>query len=400
MSDTIILIEYNPIVNKKSSVTLGFQSYTYETLNEKTTFLCRIVYKPNLTEESTINNANCVSDLSTIGRPQLPRMAITDFFSGGYLYVNNEKMEFGNMSTIPGIIRYLNSFDGITATAITNSNGFSSAINRIQKSSKPSDETSKYNYKLTKLPKLINIDGLDGCGKTTLSKTLKRKLEDLGASVHYVHFPNYESPTGKLIKKYLNGDLLTNDPSTIDSTLIANLYILDRYAYFLKNKDMLKSYDHIICDRSYIATYIYQTLNADDTQKVEIMNMLSREISYLLSISDSYTNILVGTSTFDRNMELLNSRNSKKDIHEDIDYQRRLYGYVRKIESNFRMIYDSDNEYDKIFTWTRINIDEPYIGRIYTPNEIADRLISTYRLHGPTEIVHGINNVYRSLKYL
>lgn len=47
--------------------------------------------------------------------------------------------------------------------------------------------------------RIIVIEGTDCSGKETQSKLLKERLEQQGRKVFYTSFPNYESPTGKII---------------------------------------------------------------------------------------------------------------------------------------------------------------------------------------------------------
>jgi len=50
----------------------------------------------------------------------------------------------------------------------------------------------------------ISIDGIDGCGKSTVVNELKFKLSSVYKEIHIVHFPAYDTPLGQIIKQYLH----------------------------------------------------------------------------------------------------------------------------------------------------------------------------------------------------
>ena len=54
---------------------------------------------------------------------------------------------------------------------------------------------------------LIVIEGLDGAGKSTQVKMLRKYLEERVGSVDYIHFPRYDAPVyGGLISSFLRGE--------------------------------------------------------------------------------------------------------------------------------------------------------------------------------------------------
>ena len=52
---------------------------------------------------------------------------------------------------------------------------------------------------------IVDLEGLDGVGKSTQAARLSRHYTGLGVSVGCQHFPIYESATGQKIKEYLFG---------------------------------------------------------------------------------------------------------------------------------------------------------------------------------------------------
>ena len=54
--------------------------------------------------------------------------------------------------------------------------------------------------------KLIVLDGLDGCGKSTQFHLLTQRLEAEGVAFRKLVFPQYSEPSSALIRMYLNGE--------------------------------------------------------------------------------------------------------------------------------------------------------------------------------------------------
>ena len=55
--------------------------------------------------------------------------------------------------------------------------------------------------------KVIVIDGLDGCGKSTQFELCTQKLDEMGTKIKSVSFPDYESPSSALVKCILQEKL-------------------------------------------------------------------------------------------------------------------------------------------------------------------------------------------------
>lgn len=79
--------------------------------------------------------------------------------------------------------------------------------------------------------KLIVLDGLDGCGKSTQLDLLINFLRESN-SVKKLSFPAYDKDTSIFIKKYLKGDFGTED---VNAYQASSFYALDRYASFIED---------------------------------------------------------------------------------------------------------------------------------------------------------------------
>lgn len=54
--------------------------------------------------------------------------------------------------------------------------------------------------------KIIVLEGLDGCGKSTQLNILFNNLQSAGKT-RLISFPNYESSTGRVVSEYLQGTI-------------------------------------------------------------------------------------------------------------------------------------------------------------------------------------------------
>lgn len=79
--------------------------------------------------------------------------------------------------------------------------------------------------------KIMVIDGLDGCGKSTQLSMLDRALTERGIQYRQISFPDYEQPSSALVKMYLGGEL-GGSPSAVNAYAASSFYAVDRYASY------------------------------------------------------------------------------------------------------------------------------------------------------------------------
>ena len=131
--------------------------------------------------------------------------------------------------------------------------------------------------------KIIAFEGLDASGKGTQTALLRDKLIEKGNRVLLVSFPNYKSPTGEKILKFLRNELIRTIPlSTFE---IAVLFSEDRKAWFKENpvEKLEKEYDYVIFDRYVFSNIINQTVDMNDRQK-EIFSKTMYHIEYVKNL--------------------------------------------------------------------------------------------------------------------
>lgn len=117
--------------------------------------------------------------------------------------------------------------------------------------------------------KFITIEGVDMAGKSTHLEKLVTKLALDDYKVKVMHFPNYESETGKIIKSYLEGK------TKIDAKYIQMLYVIDQAFVSNKIKQYLKDDYIVLSDRYDLSTCVYySSLTKNDKNFNFIFNEL------------------------------------------------------------------------------------------------------------------------------
>lgn len=125
--------------------------------------------------------------------------------------------------------------------------------------------------------KLISIEGPDGCGKFTQAKKLVERLTSEGFPCEMMSFPRYETPTGKVVRSYLNGKF--GDPDKVDPKFACRLYAEDRKA---AEEDMRKilTKKHLILDRYVESNMGHQGGKETDLKKREEVIKFIEELEY------------------------------------------------------------------------------------------------------------------------
>jgi dTMP kinase len=129
---------------------------------------------------------------------------------------------------------------------------------------------------MSNTPLLIAIEGIDGCGKGTQTELLREKL-----GAYSLHFPNYETDTGKLILRMLKGEaalgtkrsfgLQREDAATalaLQALMLANRFEIIPEIIDKLNGDDLRDIpaQTIIFDRYHISGLVYGAYDGLDKQ--------------------------------------------------------------------------------------------------------------------------------------
>jgi len=103
---------------------------------------------------------------------------------------------------------------------------------------------------------LIVLEGIDGCGKTTVAGILKEKLEEKGYKVYLT-----KEPFNQKIKEVIRGILeKDHELNAYFGKTLALLFSADRYLHQLEIMKKISEGYIVISDRYYHSSFAYQTL--------------------------------------------------------------------------------------------------------------------------------------------
>ena len=79
--------------------------------------------------------------------------------------------------------------------------------------------------------RLIVLEGLDGCGKSTQLDKLNEYFINKGVKIKAISFPDYKNPSSALVKMYLNGEI-ADSAEQVNAYAASSFYAVDRYASY------------------------------------------------------------------------------------------------------------------------------------------------------------------------
>ena len=175
--------------------------------------------------------------------------------------------------------------------------------------------------------KLIVIEGLDGCGKSTQLGLLVERLNKETDGCKEVSFPNYESKACEPVKMYLNGEF-GKDVNDVNAYAASVFYAVDRYASF--KSDWGKYYNNggtVICGRYVTSNSVHQCSKLSEELwdnfsdwlydfEYNKMGLPKPDAVIFLSMPEELSDKLL--------LSRYEGDSSKKDIHElDREYQKK-----------------------------------------------------------------------------
>ena len=172
--------------------------------------------------------------------------------------------------------------------------------------------------------KLLVIDGLDGCGKSTQLDLLDQALSARNESYRQISFPDYEQPSSALVKMYLGGDL-GGSPAAVNAYAASSFYAVDRYASYkcFWEKDYTAGAT-IVAARYTTSNAIHQMTKCDESEWDAFLAWLEHYEYDLLGLPRPDCVIFLDMP-IEVSQKLLEKRYGgecgKKDIHErDVEY--------------------------------------------------------------------------------
>ena len=172
--------------------------------------------------------------------------------------------------------------------------------------------------------KLIIIEGLDGCGKSTQTALLEKYFEDNSVKFKKIKLPDYDSKSSTLVKMYLGGEFGKN-ADDVNAYAAGAFYAVDRFASY--KLDWGKDYEKgalILADRYATSNSIYQMEKIDEDKWDEYLDW-SADFEYNKIGIPRPDLVIFLDMPVDVSQKLMTSRyngdEGKKDVHEaNVDF--------------------------------------------------------------------------------
>ncbi len=174
------------------------------------------------------------------------------------------------------------------------------------------------------MAKLIIIEGLDGCGKSTQTALLEKYFINEGIDYKKIKLPDYDNPSSTLVKMYLGGEFGKN-ADDVNAYAAGAFYAVDRFASY--KLGWKKDYDNgtlILADRYATSNSIYQMEKIDESRWDEYLEW-SADFEYNKIGIPKPDLVIFLDMPVDVSQRLMTSRydgdEGKKDVHEaNVDY--------------------------------------------------------------------------------
>ena len=211
---------------------------------------------------------------------------------------------------------------------------------------------------------LIVIEGTDCSGKETQSNLLIEKLKSDGVRIEKFSFPNYNSPTGKIIggpylgKSYICEGWFPEGAPNVDPRVSALYYAADRLYNIDKIKFLLDNGVNVISDRYVYSNMAHQGGKLDnESERNSMYDWLDNLEFNLLSLPKPDISVFLHMP-FEFSLVL------KKNREEDMDQNEKDKNHLINAENAFIELakkYDfytiQCNDGDRIKTIEEINED-------------------------------------------
>ena len=190
-----------------------------------------------------------------------------------------------------------------------------------------------FNVKMkNKRGKLIVIEGSDSSGKATQTSKLIERLHYEGHSAEHMSFPQYETPTGRIIGQCYLGKSREEwrgdsgwfpDAVNLDPKIASLYYAADRRAALPRINAIVNSGRNLVMDRYVPSNMAHQGGKAAPKERINIINFLDK-LEYDLLELPRPDNVILLYMPFEVAIELRKNRNEIADGHEsNIEHLKR-----------------------------------------------------------------------------
>lgn len=170
--------------------------------------------------------------------------------------------------------------------------------------------------------KLIVIEGTDCSGKETQTKKLVEKLHKEDIKCERFSFPNYDSPTGKIVggpylgKEYICGCWFDEGAINVDPKVSSLYYAADRKYNIDKIEGLINNGINVILDRYIYSNFAHQGGKIKDKEKrYEMYKWLEKLEFDLLELPHADIKVFLHMP-YEVSSELKKNREESLDEHE------------------------------------------------------------------------------------
>ncbi len=217
--------------------------------------------------------------------------------------------------------------------------------------------------------KLIVIEGTDCSGKSTQINLLKENLTEMRKTFIVLDFPNYKTPTGKIVRRYLDGAF--GPANEIPAKLASIFYAEDRYASKKYITDALEEYDVVILDRYVESNMGHQGGKIRSQEEREQFFEWLRELEYDNFELPKPDAIMLLYMPYMVGQGLMKTRERKSEFHPGAE---KLDGH----EGNIEHLKNAEESYlhlARIYNWIKINCaPNGTLDTLRTPEDISEEV--------------------------
>ncbi|MBO4710645.1 dTMP kinase [bacterium] len=187
----------------------------------------------------------------------------------------------------------------------------------------------------------IAVEGIDGSGKSTTIREIKRYLESKGEAVYLTAEPTTLA-TGKIVRNFLSE---TNSDTPLIHEMLALAFAADRINHLREEIwPALRKKQTVITDRYFFSSVAYQSLNVS-YEWVKGINRFATLPDVLVFIDVSVDKAVERLTKFRTSTEIY----EKRDLLQQID--RNYREVIKEFEENLKVIYLNGNlDIDKIYS--------------------------------------------------
>jgi dTMP kinase len=218
--------------------------------------------------------------------------------------------------------------------------------------------------------KLFVIEGIDGAGKSTQIKLLRKFFSDRGYDCEYLHFPRTESPFfGELIARFLRGEF--GSLIDVDPYLVAMLYAGDRKDASSLISGWLSSDKIVLLDRYTYSNIAYQCAKIDDPAGQDKLMSWILDLEFRhFEIPRPDLNIFLDVpfAFAENNLSKTRSGNDRDYLNGSRDIHEESMGFQKKVRDIYLKVSRLDEKL-AVIDCNTLN------GDMRTPDEIFELII-------------------------